>query len=657
MNRKERFKTDLTKPIRLQELKTDLFMDDETANEIIVDVFDGEIPYTLSGAVKCYMIRPDTATLTIDGTITGNAVSVILPKNAYYFTGRASFVIKVESEGNKVTVCAFTALVYRDRSDSIVDNDRIVPDLSEIMGIVNQINDMTVSARSLPAGAAPQAVLTSLNGHYNIDFSIPRGISGAEPDVQNATALAANWSSQHPFTQNISVQNITPASHIIVSLASNCTDDQYNQAALARLVCSSMANGSITLTALGIAPTTDIPITIINLSESGSNVTIDDTAGDGDYNKTWSADKLHNIDSSITDLKSALYLTNEVEGNVINLGENWTKTYNSAKTVKTNNNTFTFSGSHTGSSQFLMLSSDDGTISSSATDFDVSKLTIPLIKGRQYKLVCERLSETSIEQDVYFAARYVDDNDNVSTHLEASVSLSEFANGVKRIEKEFVALSNKYGITIHFKTFEYSGTFRIYFIENSNDYHQRLLQDLKNQINEVNYMNDYFGYNWEVDADTTYNSLGTQKRGNEFSFWGTYSGSYSYLILSDDTYTKITSLPPPLENRQIVLPQNRRLMFIVERISETGMNENNIYFSLHGEISLVSITMAEIESADNHIVTKIFDTGAETINAALLIRGRTATYSGTYKVTIKESHEKTRIIENAIVEDGNIWEE
>lgn len=272
MPRQEFLTTDLQQPIRLQELKTDLFQNDEQGNTISVVVTNGGADYTIVGNVVCYMIRPDTTTITINGTAAGGQASVTLPKEAYLYTGRASFVIKAEYSGNKVTLAAFTAIVYRDRSDRIVDNDRIIPSVSEIMEIVDQINNMTAQAQTLPAGSQATAQLTSLNGHYNILFGVPRGINGAEPDLTEATLTAAGWSSDDTPTQTLTVQGISADSHLFVTVRNTITDDQYLEASLAWILCTSQGTNTLEFTAYGIKPAVDIPIIIANLSESGDDV-------------------------------------------------------------------------------------------------------------------------------------------------------------------------------------------------------------------------------------------------------------------------------------------------------------------------------------------------------------------------------------------------
>ena len=268
MPRQEFITTDLQKPIRLQELKTDLFLNDNKGNVITVVVTDGGADYTIDGDVVCYMIRPDTSTLTIQGTSDDNQAIVELPENAYLYPGRASFVIKAESETSKTTLAAFTAIIYRDRSDRIVDNDRVIPSLEEIMAIVNQINNMTVSVITYPADSDATAVLRTENNHYALQLGIPRGVNGSRPFVVAAMLLAADWSNDATPTQTISVYRMGDNAIALVSLNSNATQAQYEQACLARIVCIEQNVGSMTFACYGAVPTLAIPLTIVNLSES-----------------------------------------------------------------------------------------------------------------------------------------------------------------------------------------------------------------------------------------------------------------------------------------------------------------------------------------------------------------------------------------------------
>lgn len=302
MQRVEWLKTDLQKPARVLELKTDLFLHDNTGNVIGVEVTDGGEAATITGTVRCYVIRPDTTTVIFEGTVDGNKVTVTLPREVYYFTGRANFLIRVESEGNSMTLCAFTGIVYRDRTDRISDSERVIPSVEEITEAISQmedvvqeavakINDMTASATTLPAGSAPTVVLTLEDGHYHISFGIPQpsvdviddttGAGdydktwsankivmevGAKADPSNAlqlTLLAADWTADDPPVQTLTATGVTATNNILFSIGASATAEQIKAYSSGKIMCTSQGANQITVTCFDRIPIIDIPVTVV----------------------------------------------------------------------------------------------------------------------------------------------------------------------------------------------------------------------------------------------------------------------------------------------------------------------------------------------------------------------------------------------------------
>ena len=79
------------------------------------------------------------------------------------------------------------------------------------------------------------------------------------------TATAAGWSSETPPTQTIAVTGVTATNNIVVSVASTITSTQYDAACDGKLVCTGQAAGNITLTAYGIKPAVNIPMSVVIL--------------------------------------------------------------------------------------------------------------------------------------------------------------------------------------------------------------------------------------------------------------------------------------------------------------------------------------------------------------------------------------------------------
>jgi len=190
-------KTDLQKPIRVEQLSGNLFSGDNEGNLIGVEVLDNGSAATLSGDVNGYVIRADGATIIISGTLSGNKASIVLPTSAYAVVGQESIVIKVGT----VTVGACVAYVYRSTTDTIVDPSQIIPSIEELLAQIsacetatanaNKVANMTVSAEAA-TGSTPDAVLseTGSPAHKHITFKLVKGDmgdTGAVPNISVGT--------------------------------------------------------------------------------------------------------------------------------------------------------------------------------------------------------------------------------------------------------------------------------------------------------------------------------------------------------------------------------------------------------------------------------------------------------------------------------------
>ena len=225
-------KSDLKKPMRVVELSGNLFSADNGGNLIGVEVMDGGQAASLTGSVHGYVIRADGATVLVDGTLTGNRASIVLPASAYLVIGQVSIVIKVGT----VTVGACVAQVYRTTTDTLVDPANVIPSISELLEAIDdceqatadansaatlantkagladekatladqkatlantaagtantaaaaanaaatKIDGMTVAANGLNPGSSPTAVVSEVSGHKHITFGIPKGDAGKD---------------------------------------------------------------------------------------------------------------------------------------------------------------------------------------------------------------------------------------------------------------------------------------------------------------------------------------------------------------------------------------------------------------------------------------------------------------------------------------------
>lgn len=171
----------------------------------------------------------------------GGTVKAVLPRDAANIAGPVGCMIRVTRDGASVAVARMAVMAVDLTGDDILDEGKRIPSLDEITASIarcdaaaekaegaaasvgdalkqvasaieaangatsdarnaagqatdgasaakaaattateaaTKINDMTISATGLAAGAAPTAALTEVDGHYNIVLGIPKGDKG-----------------------------------------------------------------------------------------------------------------------------------------------------------------------------------------------------------------------------------------------------------------------------------------------------------------------------------------------------------------------------------------------------------------------------------------------------------------------------------------------
>lgn len=213
---------DLERPVIVQQLTGNVFAADVQGNLIGVIVKRGEQDVALSGSVIGYIIRGDGATVVVNGTVSGNRVSIVLPQSAYTVVGPISIAIRLVSGDVKTVLGACTGYVYRTTTDTIVDPGHVIPSIEELLakiedceraaaaanaaagsantaagtantaagnantaaGTANtaaaKIDNMTADAESLASSEPASAVVTEISGHKHVHFGVPRGVNGRD---------------------------------------------------------------------------------------------------------------------------------------------------------------------------------------------------------------------------------------------------------------------------------------------------------------------------------------------------------------------------------------------------------------------------------------------------------------------------------------------
>ena len=226
---------DVDAEIQMTPLKSLYASGDKNAHIFELSLYRGAEEMDLSGAsAQGYFIRADGYTVPITGAISGNVVTLTLSDGCYYVVGNFNLIIKVSTAESRKSVFWGNGYVVRSMTDAIVDEENVIPSLDELLAQIaaaesaakaanqaasaansaatsarqaasaantnassansaanaakaaattateaaTKINDMTITATGLAAGAAPTAELTEVDGHYNIVLGLPKGDKG-----------------------------------------------------------------------------------------------------------------------------------------------------------------------------------------------------------------------------------------------------------------------------------------------------------------------------------------------------------------------------------------------------------------------------------------------------------------------------------------------
>lgn len=226
---------DVDAEIQMTPLKSLYASGDKNAHIFELSLYRGAEEMDLSGAsAQGYFIRADGCTVPIAGTISGNIVTLTITEGCYYVVGNFNLIIKVSIGESRKSVFWGNGYVVRSMTDAIVDEENVIPSLDELLAQISaaesaakaanqaasaansaatsarkaasaantnasaansaanaatsaasaasaaatKIDDMTITATGLAAGAAPTAELTEVGGHYNIALGLSKGDKG-----------------------------------------------------------------------------------------------------------------------------------------------------------------------------------------------------------------------------------------------------------------------------------------------------------------------------------------------------------------------------------------------------------------------------------------------------------------------------------------------
>lgn len=182
-----------------------LVMGDDKGDRFEVTVTSDGKPVSLSGAsVTGYFLRSaDGSTIPIPGTASGSVASVVLPEACYTLPGRFALTVKVSLGGSRHAVYVCEGSIFRSTTDSIIDPGHNIPDLEELLAMLDQMEQATDAAKkatteanaatssaNTAAGKATTAAGTANTAAGKADTAA----KGADAAAQKAASAAAEAS-------------------------------------------------------------------------------------------------------------------------------------------------------------------------------------------------------------------------------------------------------------------------------------------------------------------------------------------------------------------------------------------------------------------------------------------------------------------------------
>ncbi|MGN0778898.1 MAG: hypothetical protein ACI4MJ_07115 [Aristaeellaceae bacterium] len=206
------FLYDMDRGIRRTALPLSLLTGDKHAHTFMGKVVNRGENYPLHGAsVSAYFIRADGVTVPITGTVQDNDILVKLPESCYRVAGRFQLVIKLAVSDQIITVFWGDGVVSASQTDSLLDEEGVVPSLDALLAQIaateaaaasatgaassattaaNRANSaasamdgMTATASTLPTGSAATVSVEKVSGGFVLDFGLPRGEKGEKGDT------------------------------------------------------------------------------------------------------------------------------------------------------------------------------------------------------------------------------------------------------------------------------------------------------------------------------------------------------------------------------------------------------------------------------------------------------------------------------------------
>lgn len=139
------FDQDFTEKIEIRHCESVMFTGDDKGAVVGVHLFNGGAAYSGGGTVSGKVIRSDGAEVALTGTISGNAVSVVLLESCLAVPGPIGVYVRLTANSQKATVLSAIYTVQATSTGTIVDPGTIISSVNDL------IDDIQEAVASIPS--------------------------------------------------------------------------------------------------------------------------------------------------------------------------------------------------------------------------------------------------------------------------------------------------------------------------------------------------------------------------------------------------------------------------------------------------------------------------------------------------------------------------
>lgn len=322
LQRSDIIKVDLSRQLLRTNAGEILAMGDDCANRFGADLVRNGLPVNVDGCMVIgYFIRPDGYTCMIQGVAEGSMAYVDLPEACYTSEGVFSLAIKLKSEEMNCTLRIIDGYLRRTETGIYVDPGTVVPDIADLLLQIERMEQGTAAAAEAAenannaaelagdaasaansAASAAQEAATEANASQakayneqakthaeNAAASASAAASSASASASSAaqaqqiadsmgdalktsngvtiTVPASAWTGDEaPYTATVACSNAKESNILSISPAGHVNSAEQRAAITAALITATgQGAGTITLTADGEKPETDISINVVEV--------------------------------------------------------------------------------------------------------------------------------------------------------------------------------------------------------------------------------------------------------------------------------------------------------------------------------------------------------------------------------------------------------